>query len=346
MKTYRDKETGFDIRVLTDTESWSTKPYFDFECTTVNDELAFVSENSEGKRNLWFVNIETGEKDLFLELGSGDRFSVPLNREYGLLFKGETKGIYRCDLTSGEQSQLGEVPFCLSATSGQTTFQDGTLVASYQHRKKYYFIGVTDLKTGKCEMVYRTDQWTNHTQACPTDNENILYVHETGGDAVQRMWMFNYREGSNRPYFVEQENDWITHELWSRSGESVMFCRLFSAARISDEPDELWIGHKDGQRFKCVAKGSYLHGAPDASDKWIVADDSRTGWITLVDLETGENIVLATGLFPSSGAAHCHPSFNRRGDQVILTLPFSDENVQAGVIDLKQVDAWAKKQLT
>ena len=64
---------------------------------------------------------------------------------------------------------------------------------------------------------------------------------------------------------------------------------------------------------------------------------------SLVDVESGENIPLASALFPPTGAEHCHPSFNRRGDMAILTLPLPDGSVQVGAIDLRRVDAWAEK---
>lgn len=345
MKTYRDEETGYEIRVLTDSPNGCTKPYFDMECTTPDGSRAMVTESLDPQSKLWLVDVETGEKDLLLELGPGDTFSVPPTRDYGLLHRGETRSSHRCDLSTGELEQIGETPFCGRATSVLTTFQNGTLVASYQHERSYYVLGVTELSTGKCEVVYRTDQLTNHTQACPGDNESILHIHETGGDAIQRMWMFNYRERINRPYFVEQLDDLVTHECWTRSGKSVMFCNLGAATRFSfsEEPDELWLGRRDGQGFRCVAKGRYLHGAPDTQERWIVADDEQTGTITLVDVASGEDIPLASGLFPPTGAEHCHPSFNRRDDRVILTLPLPDGTVQVGAIDLRQVAAWAEK---
>lgn len=123
METYKDKETGYEIRVLTDTESWSTKPYFDYECTTADDSRVFVSESVDGKRNLWFVDVTTGEKDLYLELGSGDRFGVPLNRDYGFLFKGEDKGIYRSDLVLENRLRLERCLFVCRLRVGTQRFK-------------------------------------------------------------------------------------------------------------------------------------------------------------------------------------------------------------------------------
>ncbi|MBT3603190.1 MAG: hypothetical protein HN521_09005 [Candidatus Latescibacteria bacterium] len=339
MEIYTDNETGYEIRVLT-SDGYYTKPYFDTETTTIDDAKALVTEKDGDKRKLWFVDVGSGEKDLLVELGTGDRFCAPLNDEGGWLFRGETKTINRVDFSDGQLTEIGDVPFCRSATSGHTVFRNGLLAASYQHERMYYVLGVTDPTSGKSEIVYRTDQNTNHAQACPGDDESLLFVHETGGDALQRMWIFNVREGIERPYFIEKLDDWVTHECWTRSGNQVMFCKAKAATGRTDEPDEIWYGDRDGQGFRCVGKGHYHHGAPDVSERWIIADDSRTGSITLLDTTTGENHLIATGMRPRGGAEHCHPSFNRKGNQVLFTAPREGQGVHVAAVDLQQVPAW------
>lgn len=339
MQTYADTESGYEIRVLTDGVT-HTKPYFDTETTAPDDTRAFATESLEDAKRLWAVDVRTGEKDLLVELGAGDRFCAPLSRDVGYVFRGKDKTINRCDLATGQIEPIADAPFCQAATSGHTEFQNGMLAASYKHERAYYVLAVTDPKTGKSEIVHRTDQLTNHTQACPGDDESLLHINETGGDALQRMWMFNVREGIDRPYFIEKLDDWVTHECWTRSGDHVMFIKCKAATGRTDDPDELWYGSRDGQSFRCVGKGHYHHGAPDVTERWIVADDTRSGTITLLDTESGENHLLASGLKPNGGAEHCHPSFNRRGDMVLLTLPRPGKGVQVGVIELGQVEAW------
>ncbi len=339
MKRYCDGTTGYEICILTENGRY-TKPYFDTETTTPDDQKAIVTESKESGSVLWLVDVATGKRDLLIDMKGGDRFCAPLNGTGGWFFNGASKTIHRVDLSTGEQTAVGDVPFCRSATSGHTEFRNGVLAASYQHERMYYVLGVTDIKSGKSEIVFRTDQHTNHAQACPGDDESLLFVHETGGDALQRMWMFNVREGMERPYFIEQLDDWVTHECWTRSGNRVMFCKAKAATGRTREPDEIWYGQKDGQGFWCVGKGHYHHGAPDVSERWIVADDTRTGTITLLDTKTGENHLLATGMRPKGGAEHCHPSFNRKGNQVLFTAPREGEGVHVAVVDLEQVKAW------
>jgi hypothetical protein len=200
LETYADVETGYEIRVLTDGMT-HTKPYFDTETTTPDDSRAFATESTEGGRRLWLVDVNTGARDLLIELEAGDRFCAPLSRDVGYAFRGKAKTIHRCDLTDGSLEPVADAPFCRVATSGHTEFKDGMLAASYQHDRAYYVLAVTDSKTGKSEIVHRTDQHTNHTQACPGDNESLLHINETAGDALQRMWNVQCSEGNRQTLF-------------------------------------------------------------------------------------------------------------------------------------------------
>ena len=55
-----------------------------------------------------------------------------------------------------------------------------------------------------------TDQRLGHSQICPSDGNLLFYIHETGGDALQRTWMFDVEYRMARPYYVEHPNEWIT----------------------------------------------------------------------------------------------------------------------------------------
>lgn len=354
MIVYNDPQTGYEVRVLTKGPN-NTKPYFDTEATTPDDARALVTECSKSGQKLWIVDVQSAHRDLLLELKDGDRFCAPLGAPHGWVYLGQTKTIHRVNLFTGDLEEVADASFCRTPTSGHTEFKNGLLAASYKHDRAYYILAVTDPQTGKSEIIHRTDQLTNHTQACPGDNESLLHINETGGDALQRMWMFNVREGIDRPYYVEKLNDWVTHECWTRSGDQVMFCNI-KAGRgktkndpqighySTDELDEIWYGARDGQAFRCVGKGNYLHAAPDVTERWIVADDDRTGTITLLDTKTGHNHLLLTGLKPRDGSEHCHPSFNREGDMVLFTMPRSGEGIQVGVFDLSQVSEWSAER--
>jgi oligogalacturonide lyase len=162
-----------------------------------------------------------------------------------------------------------------------------------------------------------------------------MYIHETTGDALQRIWMFDYPTRTVRPYYVEKEGDWITHEVWSADGDYLYFTRY---------PREIIRGTRDGHNFRVMAESDqYLHSAPDRSGKWITADritGVHMGWknqVVLINAETGAEEVLANLAQPKTGAEHPHPSFNRAGNVVLFNSPVENAFCNVCAIELNQV---------
>ena len=183
MRTCQDRETGYTVRVLTEGAA-HTKPYFDTESTTPDDTRAFATETLPEGEKLWLIDLTSGDRELLIELKRGDRFAAPLNVSHGWVYLAETKTINRVDLSTGALEEVADASFCRWPTSGHTELADGTLVASYKHDRAYYVLAVTDPRSGKSQIIHRTDQLTIHTQACPGDNESVLHVNETGGAAL------------------------------------------------------------------------------------------------------------------------------------------------------------------
>ena len=57
----------------------------------------------------------------------------------------------------------------------------------------------------------------------------------------------------------------------------------------------------------------------------------------LIERATRKAKLIASTGFCKTGADHQHPSFNRRGDQILFSNPDENGNAQVCVIDLKQV---------
>lgn len=72
-----------------------------------------------------------------------------------------------------------------------------------------------DLANGKTRTVLEVPFRMGHVQANPIKPGEILYCHETGGDAPQRMWIVNADGSNNRPVFPEGADDWVTHEQFA-----------------------------------------------------------------------------------------------------------------------------------
>jgi len=335
MFEYKDESTGYIIRQYTDSAPIrSDKFYFSTESFTADDKYFFYRENNEGKTSIYRVDYATGQRELAL----GPEYTnmcLDYHRPHAYVRKGDA--LFCMDTNTGLLTEVATFP--PGKCNGHLSVSKSGLVwCSYHQENKIYALVVLDPKTGKSEVVFQDDHFLNHCQACPGDDETVMYVHETMGDALQRIWLFDYPTRRVRPYYVEKEGDWITHEVWTADGDYLYFIRY---------PHHIMRGTRDGHSFTQVAESTqYLHCAPDRTGKWVVADRATgvyKGWknqIALINTHTGEETVLANLEEPTTGGEHPHPSFNRKGNIVLFNRPIAKGVCNVCAIDLTQVDTF------
>lgn len=334
MRTMRDPESGFQYRLLTEASAPSRKFYYSQDSFVADDSAVVYLRYLGDKPELSIVDIGTGESSVLIAASAGQcsTFGMAWSGDRGYLQRGDE--LLEVDLATGRTGAVARLPDGAVSLGHFTVSASGLVANAMQLESKIYSLVVADPASGTSDVVLRTDVRLGHCQISPTDENLIFHVHETGGDALQRMWMFDRRDGRRRPYFVEQDGDWITHETWHPSGEYLSFIKW---------PHAIMKGWSDGQRFEVVAEGEFHHAAPDRSGKWFAADRTRTGEILLVPAVPREGApretVLVTGQRARTGADHCHPSFNRAGDSVVFSAPGGGV-CQIGVVELDQVAAW------
>jgi len=312
-----DPHTGTPYRILTGGEHPCRKLYYTCESWLPDDRRILYRRAGPDWTDLCLVDEQSGEEERLFS--SRDGWSV---RSFGLdrhLNKGCIQKEDRLYLWMGEGGEAREwsrVPG-RGAPLGHLTFSQSGMIANvYQHWRKYYVLAITDLQ-GTTRIVYETDTRLGHCQFCPGDDRTVFFCHETGGDALQRMWIYDLEEERVKPFFVEKKEDWITHEVWGADGETLSFVDI----QQERERGGLWIGARDGQHFQKLASGYFHHVAPDRSGRFYAADRLREGEIVLLDTEAGTERVLLTNQPTSNGPDHPHPSFNRAGDRICFTAP-------------------------
>jgi oligogalacturonide lyase len=328
---YKDPVTGYVIKQFTNGKERSSKLYFTTENFTSDSKYFFCSRVQDGKHGIYRVEYATGDMELALD-GEYTHFGMDYNNDLAYVRKGES--VYRFETLTGKLTEVGVLPPG-RCTGHFSVSKSGLIWSSYQLANKIYALVVLDPKKGSSEVVWKDDHVLGHCQACPGDDESVMYIHETTGDALQRIWMFDYPTRTVRPYFVEKEGDWITHEVWTADGDYLYFMRY---------PHHIMRGTRDGHNFKVMAESTqYLHSAPDRSGKWITADRVTgvyMGWknqIMLINAETGAEEILANLVEPKTGGEHYHPSFNRTGSVVLFNSPIENSFCNVCAIELDQV---------
>ncbi len=195
-----------------------------------------------------------------------------------------------------------------------------------------------DLTNGKTRTVLKVPFRMGHVQANPIKPGEILYCHETGGDAPQRMWIVNADGTGNRPVFPEHEDDWVTHEQFA-DADHVIFNLMGHTTQLRRRPTGIMVVNlRDGtvenlgqtdsyynsrtpERYSDpnipneARPGGFWHNAVTYDRRFAAADDFD-GNIHLIDRRTGGRTLLSTGhrMRPD----HAHPSFSPDGSRLLI----------------------------
>ena len=181
-----------------------------------------------------------------------------------------------------------------------------------------------DLATGEMRTVIDVPFRLGHLQTNPWVPGEILYCHETTGDAPQRMWAVRADGTGNRPLYVESPDEWVTHETFSGKDE-VMFDLMGHLPYLRERPTGVAVVNLRTNHMTILGQidedmtgggtGGYWHanGSPDG--RWAVAD-SFLGNVYLIDRRNGERILLTTDhkMLPD----HAHPIFSPDGKRVLI----------------------------
>lgn len=193
-----------------------------------------------------------------------------------------------------------------------------------------------DLTTGKMDLVIDTPFQIGHVQANPWVSGEIVYCHETGGDAPQRMWTVRADGSGNRPLFQEQSLDWVTHEAVV-SRDEVMFNLIGHQQRLRTRPtgicvinlrtdvvqllgqvDERQAARDDLPQQNAAGADSYggfWHCNGSSDGRWAVGD-TFSGNLWLIDRHDGRRILLSTD--HKMKPDHTHPTFSDDGKRILI----------------------------
>jgi oligogalacturonide lyase len=194
-----------------------------------------------------------------------------------------------------------------------------------------------DLAMGKTHTVLEVPFRMGHVQANPLKTGEIMYCHETGGDAPQRMWIVNADGTNNRPIFEEAPTDWVTHEQFA-DADHVIFNLLGHKPDLRQRPTGIMVVNlRNGTVENLGQPDSYYNRQPplefdDANiprqnlggfwhnavtyDRRFAAADDFDGNVHLIDRRTGKRTLLTTGhrMRPD----HAHPSFSPDGTRLLI----------------------------
>ena len=136
-----------------------------------------------------------------------------------------------------------------------------------------------------------------------------MYCHETGGDADQRMWIIHTAERKPIPFYREQPDEWVTHEVWSPDGAGAYFTRWQPVKNV------MYVSRTDFSS-RVLGDGPYWHvGVSRAGDA--ITCDMMDGKIFHIPSRGGDPVLLTSG-HRNRNSVHPHPSFSPTGDRLLF----------------------------
>lgn len=181
-----------------------------------------------------------------------------------------------------------------------------------------------DLQTGEISTVIDVPLRMGHVQTNPWVPGEIIYCHETTGDAPQRMWVVRGDGTGNRPLYAEGRDEWITHETVATADE-VMFNIMGHLPYLREKPTGVAVINLRTNAMKLLGQveedmgngqlGGFWHcnGSPDG--RFAVADTFK-GDVHVIDRRTGERVHLTSGHVMRPD--HTHPIFSPDGRRVLI----------------------------
>jgi oligogalacturonide lyase len=181
-----------------------------------------------------------------------------------------------------------------------------------------------DLRTGAIRTVVDVPFRMGHVQASPWVPGEIVYCHETTGDAPQRMWTVRADGTGNRPLYVEQGDEWVTHETFATRDE-VIFNLMGHLPWLRERPTGLAVVDLRTNRMTILGQieedmgggrtGGLWHGNGTADGRLAVADSFK-GDVYLIDRRSGARTLLTGGHVMKPD--HAHPIFSADGRRVLI----------------------------
>lgn len=195
-------------------------------------------------------------------------------------------------------------------------------------------LAALDIDSASWRLFSEVDFRVGHIQANPFVPGLVLFCHETGGDAPQRMWVVDAAGGAPRPFYKETYEEWVTHEVWWGPDRAI-----FTVWPYDDEHKRLPHGVVSADlgsgtpTVHAQFPAWHTHGSPDG--RWAVADDfDRSLW--LIEVATGERRLLTQGHRANDINTHPHPSFTPDGKAVV----FSSSRNGTEDVFLVEIPAW------
>jgi oligogalacturonide lyase len=329
---YRDPVSGYEVREITAPPLTASTLYFHFSNFTADNRYVVFAAGEKAADQIFLYEPATGKtRQLTREPGIAAAAACPHRTDPALIYYGRGGAIVELNHSTGRSRVVGEVPKPYIGGFGQPTLSPDCrrLALARQRDARNWEVGLMDIATGAWRTVTTQGFRIGHVQHHPK-LPLIFYVWETGGYAPQRTWVVNDDGSANRPFYYRTDpkewfttlKEWVTHEAWvEETGDMTL---------ILDKTGVL-IADPEGKAR--LIPGDYWHCQARRDGKWLLLDDNP-GRLWLMEVATGNRILLASGLRDGVRSTHAHACWDRQGRYIFTNT--GRRHTAVALIDLAQ----------
>jgi oligogalacturonide lyase len=344
-KSYRDNETGRIVTKLTTDKFLNHHPYFYNKMITNDNRSLIFSSNRDGLRNLYKLDLISGETKQLTEGENISDFSPILTNDNKHLVFCRGERIILMDIVSLEEEVIYETPKGWVSGENPSISSDNRYLVLVEMNEKDHIKGQGDWSTFEpqwaqkphCRIVYINiadktsiipyeDEhcWLGHPQIRPGANNTILFCHEGPGNRIDaRLWLVDVGDAIARSLKPQSHSELITHEYWLNDGS-----RLAYVYRNYDTCEEtIRFMNPDTMEEEVLMQCStFCHFISNKDNTKIIGDGQNPvkPYLYLVDVNSKieEKLCIHGSSFKSYGNtqdSHPHPAFSPDGKYVIFT---------------------------
>ena len=283
----------------------------------VHELTGEIVQLTEGNTNTGSLNVARKSNRIYFFRGARNTPPALIELNLDPLFKDSKAGALK-DAASYERT-IGTMLADFHESGGFTLDADETKAyAGVSLGPEKGGLRTIDLKTGQVSVIIDVPFRMGHVQANPWVPGEIVYCHETGGDAPQRIWFVKADGTGNRPLYKETPDEWVTHETWV-DADHILFNVMAHLPRLRTKPTGIFSLNVRNDEVKVLGQIDegrgfwHCNGSPDG--RWAVGDNFE-GSVYLIDRKSGEITLLSTGHVMRPD--HTHPTFSPDSKRILI----------------------------
>ena len=341
-----DARTGAEVVQLTSRDAIHHTLYFTQASMRGDDDTVVFVSNRSGGWDLYRATMGDGLVMQMTDTGDINPFSPATTPVDDRVFYTAGSQVRSVDATTLVEDVLAE--FQDASLGGCDVNPDATQILTVKRGDGDDALVTVATDGSGAKVFFEAPRDVGYAQFCPMEPQWALY----SSGIEQRMWTVSTRGLKDRPLYLHDARQWITHESFLGSGDEVLFTRW---------PDALMAIRRNGDDPRVVSRLNAWHASSRADGSLIVTDTTLPDvGVRLIDPDGGRDAPLCYPDATSQGArwaertpepgvveadtygpqwTHPHPAFSACGRWVTYT---SDRTgmPQVYAVRVPQEPAW------